>query len=101
MMTPLQVDERRKNERFPILMKAAVLFGADIVDATIFDVSASGAKVRLDCNTLPDAATINGLAVLQIPETGNFTGQIVWTDEEYLGLSFFNDHSLELTHLLA
>ena len=89
MVTPQEMEERRQSERFPILMKAAVLFGADIVEATIFDVSANGAKVRLDCDTLPAAATVNGLAVLQIPEIGNFTGQIVWTDEEYLGLSFF------------
>jgi hypothetical protein len=101
MMTPQQAEERRQNNRFPILLKAAVLFGADVVEVTIFDVSANGAKVRMDCDTLPTAAVVSGQAVLQIPDTGNFPGEIMWTDEEYLGLAFLDDHSAELRLLLS
>ncbi|NQV85288.1 MAG: PilZ domain-containing protein [Rhodospirillales bacterium] len=118
MMTPQEIAERRncerfpimkkaamvfgaECERFPIMKKAAMVFGAEIVEATIFDVSASGAKVRLDCADLPATAIVGQMAELKIPETGDFQGQIVWTDDEYLGLSFFDDYSLELNAFLS
>ena len=93
MMTPEEIKERRQYERFPILKKAAVILGAETVDTTIFDVSAGGAKLRLDSPTIPSAAVVGQEAVLQTQEAGNLPGQIVWTDDEYLGLSFFDDHS--------
>ena len=65
IMSPEQMDEKRQYERFPILKKAAVILGAEVIEATIFDISAGGAKVRLDSPTIPSAAAINQEAVLQ------------------------------------
>ncbi|MBC8339886.1 MAG: PilZ domain-containing protein [Rhodospirillales bacterium] len=101
MPTHETMEDRRENERFPILKKAAMLFGAEVVDATIFDVSARGAKVRLDCTAVPPAAAVRLQAILQVPGMGDFPGEIVWTDDEYLGLSFFDDHAKDIELLLS
>ena len=75
------------------MKKAVVIVGSETVEATIFDVSAGGAKIRLDGPTIPSTAVVDQEAVLQTREAGNLPGNIVWTDDEYLGLSFFDDQS--------
>ena len=95
------IEERRKFERFPIMMRAAVTVGDDNLEATIFDVSACGAKVRLDGTDVPSPENMAQNVVLYIPAYGEFPADVVWRDDEYLGLRFHEDHSLALNPLLA
>jgi len=75
--------------------------GDDYLEATIFDVSAGGAKVRLDGTNIPTAENLAQNVVLHIPAYGEFPADVVWRDEEYLGLRFQEDHSVALNPLLA
>ncbi len=84
--------ERRQHERHPLMLEAAVTIGGESFAAVIFYISAGGAKVQLK-----DAgnATENAMpktAVLEIPEYGDFKGDIVWTDDEYIGIQFHENY---------
>ncbi len=100
MMPNEKLVDRREAERFPIMMRASVMAGEDTLEATIFDVSASGAKVRLDGTNIPAPENMAPNVVLHIPAYGEFPADVVWRDEEYLGLKFQEDHSAALTPLL-
>ncbi len=101
MMPNEKIDERRGSERFPIMMRASVMAGGDSLEATIFDLSAGGAKVRLDGQGLPAPENMDGKVVLHIPAYGEFPADVAWWDEEYIGLRFAQDHTEALTPLLA
>ena len=101
MMPNGKIVERREFERFPIMMRASVMAGDDSLEATIFDVSAYGAKVRLDGSDVPSPDNMASNIVLNIPAYGKFPADVAWRDEEYFGLRFHEDHSVALTPLLA
>ncbi len=101
MMPTENITERRRHDRFPIMMKASVSYGGDPMDATIFDVSGGGAKVRLDGPEIPGETVLNDDFIIDIPAYGKFPGDIVWKDEEYIGVKFHRDHSPELGPLLT
>ncbi len=101
MMPNEKIDERRESERFPIMMRASVMAGDVNLEATIFDVSAGGAKVRLDGTDIPAPENMAQNVILHIPAYGEVPADVVWRDEEYLGLRFQQDHSVALTPLLA
>lgn len=85
MKKAMHVPERRQNDRFPLTLKAEVGFGEGELDAQIYDLSPSGAKLRLKKNLLKSI-------VLNIPPFGVFEGEVVWTDEEFIGIKFNEDH---------
>ncbi len=101
MMANEKLAERRETERFPIMMRASVLAGDDNLEATIFDISSGGAKVRLDGADIPAPETMAAKVVLHIPAYGEFSADVIWRDEEYLGLRFHEDHSEALNPLLT
>lgn len=101
MMPNEIIDERRESERFPIMMRASIMVGDDNLEATIFDVSGGGAKVRLDGTDIPAPENMASNVVLSIPAYGEFPADVVWRDEEYLGLRFHEDHSQALNPLLT
>ncbi len=102
MMPNQKTEERRDFERFPIMMRASVAVGGSgDLEATIFDVSAGGAKVRLDGPDIPPAEGMALNVILNIPAYGKFPADVVWRDDEYLGLRFHEDHSLALAPLLT
>ncbi len=86
------MTERRRHERYPLMLEAAVTIGGGSFAAVIFDLSAGGAKVQLkDAGNAAENA-MPKTAVLDIPEYGNFEGDIVWTDDEYIGIDFHENH---------
>jgi len=101
MMPNENIVERRESERFPIMMRASVTAGDSVLEATIFDVSAGGAKVRLDGPDLPAPDSTPHSMVLYIPAYGEFPGDVVWRDDEYIGLRFHEDHGEALNPLLT
>lgn len=92
--------ERRHSDRFPIMLKVSVSYGDNRMDATILDVSSGGAKVRLDGAGIPDETVLNNGFILDIPAYGKFPGDIVWKDDEYIGIKFHRDFSVELGSLI-
>jgi hypothetical protein len=85
MTKTMHVPERRHTERFPLTVKAEIAFGDADLDARIYDLSPTGAKVRLKKGLLKNI-------VLSIPPFGVFEGEVAWTDDEYIGIKFDEDH---------
>ena len=77
--------ERRQFERYPLLLEAEASLGGEDLECTIFDVSAGGAKIRLKQDLFKHV-------VLTIPPFGEFEGEVVWKDDEYVGIKFHEDH---------
>ena len=92
-MTPeWDMTERRLNERFPLMLEAEVTIGGESFAAVIFDIAADGAKVRLkDAGNAAENA-MPKTVVLKIPEYGDFEGDIIWTDDEFIGIDFHEDY---------
>ena len=89
-------EERRQFERFPLMLEAEISLGGDALESTLFDVSAGGAKIRFKQDPFKKL-------VLKIPPFGEFEGEVVWKDDEYVGVRFNENHErmmdviLELT----
>ena len=92
-MTPeWNMTERRQHERYPLMLEAAVNICGESFAAVIFDISAGGAKVRLkDAGNAAETAAPK-TAVLDIPDYGDYEGDIVWTDDDFIGIDFHEDH---------
>ena len=92
MTVPESVIERRRHERYPLMMEAGVLIGGEALGAEIINLSAGGAKLRLrkieEYQSCDPAASI----VLHIPNFGGFEGRVVWKDDDYVGVMFNEDH---------
>ena len=74
-------EEKRQFERYPLMLDAVVAVGGDALDITIFDVSAGGAKIRFKEDPLKHI-------VIKVPPFGEFEGEIMWKDDEYVGVKF-------------
>ena len=80
--------EQRQHDRFPIMMSAGVSFGDGEFEAVLFDISAGGAKVQIKGPSgYLDSGTMKA-AILNIPGFGEFSGEVVWTDDEFIGIKF-------------
>ena len=84
--------DRRQFDRHPLMLKAQVTIGAESFAAVIFEISAGGAKVQLKDAGNAAENTMPKTAVLEIPEYGGFEGDIVWTDDEFIGIDFHEDY---------
>ena len=88
MTSESNMTERREQERYPLILEAAVTIGGERFAAVIFDISSDGANVRLkDAGNAAENA-MPKTALLKIPEYGGFEGDIIWTDDEYIGIHF-------------
>ncbi|MAF94732.1 MAG: hypothetical protein CMM60_03110 [Rhodospirillaceae bacterium] len=84
--------DRRRFERHILMLEARVTIGGESFAAVIFDISAGSAKVRLkDAGNAAENATPK-TAVLDIPEYGDYEGGIVWTDDDFIGIDFHENH---------
>ena len=92
-MTPeWNMTERRQHERFPLMLEAAMTIGGESFAAVIFDISAGSAKVQLkDAGNAAENA-MPKTAVLEIPVFGDFEGDIIWTDDNFIGINFHENH---------
>ena len=92
-MTPeWNMTERRQHERYPLMLEAAMTIGGESFAAVIFDISAGGAKVQLkDAGNAAENA-MPKTVVLDIPEYGDYEGDIIWTDDDYIGIHFHENH---------
>lgn len=88
--------EKRKYERFQVNVPAEVSFGGESVECTTLDVSEGGAKVRFKVDPFKKV-------VLSIPPFGEMEGEIVWKDDEYVGIKFSGNHDrmAEIIHTIV
>ena len=84
--------EKRQFGRFPFMVESTVSVGQGVIDCVIFDISAGGAKVRLEGTEISPQKDRIETIVLHIPGFGGFEGKIVWTDDQYVGIQFRETH---------
>ena len=85
-------DDRRQFERHPLMLDAKVTIGNESFAVLIFDISAGGAKLQsMDAGKVAEI-TPPKTAVLDIPDYGDYEGDIVWVDENFIGINFRESH---------
>lgn len=85
--------ERRESERFPLMLDCSVTFTGDSYDVVLIDISAGGAKFQF--KFVPPTPPAEGAeTVLEVPRHGGFYGEIVWTDDDYAGMAFDENHKM-------
>ncbi|MCH7937921.1 MAG: PilZ domain-containing protein [Proteobacteria bacterium] len=84
--------DRRQFERHPLMIEAQVTIGGKAFAAVIFDISAGGAKLQLkDAGNAAEIAAPKSV-VLDIPDYGDYEGDVVWTDDDFIGIDFHESH---------
>jgi len=91
-----QFTEKRVFERYHVSVGAEMTLGGESVECSTIDISAGGAKVRFKTDPFKKV-------VLSIPPFGELEGEIVWKDEEYVGIQFHgqNDRIAEIVKTIV
>lgn len=89
----VNLAERRRTERFPLMLNAAVSLPNGTYEATLISISAGGAKFRVDEPPLEPFAAGRSISI-DIPPFGGFGGFVVWIDEDYVGMEFDENHKV-------
>ena len=66
--------------------------GGETFAAVIWDISAGGAKVQLKAPGKGTEIALPKTTVLAIPDFGGYEGDIVWIDDEFIGIKFHENH---------
>ncbi len=80
-----QYTEKRHFERYHVSVPAEVSFGGESLECATIDISEGGAKVRFKMDPFKRIT-------LSIPPFGEVEGEIIWKDDEYVGIKFLGDH---------
>lgn len=80
-----QFTEKRHFDRYHVNVPAELSFGGESIECSTIDISEGGAKVRFKTDPFKKI-------VLSIPPFGEIEGEIIWKDEEYVGIKFLGDH---------
>lgn len=79
-------QSRRVHERRTILFDARLRKDGQWQDCRILNMSAGGAKLLVNSN-INHGATVS----LEVGNFGQFSGTVVWTDREEVGIKFSHD----------
>ncbi len=79
------VMEQRRFRRCAVLWSACVFSGGRTMDATVLNVSAGGARIRIS-----ETAVLDDRATLSINRFGDFAGRLVWRNGNEFGLEFLD-----------
>jgi|SaaInl7_100m_RNA_FD_contig_21_2786373_length_910_multi_4_in_0_out_0_2 hypothetical protein len=84
--------EQREFDRLHLMIDATAVINGEEQACNLLNICAGGAKVQL--TAMPADASFNkGDEVsLHVPKFDEFDGVIVWTDEEYFGIRFDENH---------
>lgn len=80
-----QFTEKRNFDRYHVNVPAELSFGDESIECSTIDISEGGAKIRFKTDPFKKI-------VLSIPPFGEIEGEIIWKDEEYVGIKFLGDH---------
>lgn len=79
-------DDRRTYKRHAVLLKGRFLYGHETADCVVSNVSATGARVRLD-----GSRSLNQVGTLHTDRLGAQPGKVVWSTIEDFGFAFFEE----------
>lgn len=92
-MNSAEFTERREFERFPLMLDCSVSYNGSVHDVSLIDISASGAKFQF--KVVPSVLPGEGVeVVIEVPRHGGFYGELVWTDDDYAGMKFDENHKM-------
>jgi hypothetical protein len=80
-----QFTEKRNFDRYHVNVPAEISLGGESVECSTIDISEGGAKIRFKADPFKKI-------VLSIPPFGEIEGEIIWKDEEYVGIKFLGNH---------
>ena len=83
---PAKAREQRQHLRSTVLWSAEVIHGARIIPCRILNVSAAGAKVRIEA-AIPDGTEVR----ISCNRFGEMPARVVWGEDGKIGLSFSED----------
>lgn len=84
--------DRRQSERLPLMIDGEISIGTDAHACEIFDISERGAKIRIKDVEAGAKIAASDEVVLTISRFGGFGGEIAWTDENFVGMRFVENH---------
>jgi hypothetical protein len=79
-----QYSEKRNYERYHVNVPAELSFGGESIECSAIDISEGGAKIRFKSDPFKKI-------ILSIPPFGEIEGEVIWKDEEYVGIKFIGD----------
>lgn len=85
--------EKRAHPRVTVELKAELILNADTQECTTADLSAGGVKLKLSNSIFKNVR-------VKIANAGEFTGEIIWKDGDYIGIEFAEDQS-EIINAMA
>jgi len=83
--------ERRKFDRYPLMLDAEAVLPGERCDAVLLDISAGGAKFRFvaELSVRPEP----GIPIsIHVEPFGGFYGDVMWVDGDYIGMEFDERH---------
>lgn len=81
------MTNRRERERFPLMVPIGLEINGRYLSGELFDMSESGAKIRLDAVAAMGFTMLTGdTGQLKISTFSDILCQIAWIDDNYLGL---------------
>jgi PilZ domain-containing protein len=93
---PFQGEDRRKQFRHEVRWWGQLEIGTDCVSCCVFDLSHSGAKVRV-----ARPLTAREPVRLQMTPFGDFGGEVVWSRDGVAGIQFADAERDRVTRLIG
>jgi hypothetical protein len=94
--TPFAGEDRRENHRHEVRWWAQMEVGTDRFACSVFDLSQSGAKVRV-----AQPVIVKESVRLGMPPFGGFEGEVVWTNDGVIGVQFAAEEHHRVAKLIA
>jgi hypothetical protein len=87
------VIEQRIDRRVMVELNAELIVNVGAMDCKTVDLSANGVKLKLTQDLLKNIR-------INIAGSGEISGEIIWKDDEFIGIKFDEDQS-EIVNVLA
>jgi len=92
MMPETDFVEKRQSERLETQTDVSLTLGERMVGGILFDISSGGAKVQLASTSPSELTPSSENVVLNISRFGDFDGNIIWNDGQFVGIQFSENH---------
>ena len=88
------MTDKRRFERHSLMLEAKVSFDDHSLACVILDISASGVRVRMKETEILLDDDPSKSVILYFPQFGGFKGEVVWTNDLFVGIKFHENHEM-------
>lgn len=92
MVVAMNYKDQRKLDRIPLMLDASVTLEGNGHACKLLNICARGAKIQLLSTPFGSNVSTGDIISLNIPKLGEFDGTVAWSDDEYLGIRFDENH---------